>query len=617
MPPAAEQITQELERILASPLFSRADRQSRFLSYIVQKSLAGDEQSLRETVIGLEVYERPASYDPKIDPIVRVEAARLRGRLREYYEADGAEDPVRILMPKGSYVPTFEARVAAPEPLPGVASRPAARRWLIPAVLGALVLVGIGIAIWPRSSVRAKPIDSIAILPFTDLSEKKDLSYLTEGLTEQIQDELVRVRELRVVGSASAKQASANPDLRAAARQLGVDALLQGSIRAEAKKVRVTVHLLDGSTGSAVWSGSFDGERTGLFELEEQIARAVAGKLSIQLAARREGIDARTAPQRAQAYEYYQQARTLLARDSAQPQDEIYRLCQLASITDPLYAPPHACIAGTLIDGGDQLGGQNSKARALQEAKRALELDPGLPDAYSVLIRYYRDTELDWPKAEAVCADSLQRLPNAAEILRACGAVQGILLNHAKELELIRRAVALDPLSPKMHDSLMLALYQAGQFDEALSHADVALRLGSESNFIYRHRALILAAKGDPAGGLKVIEDAQSRLGGVPADWLPVRGYLLGLLKRRAETEHLLSEFIRKGALPNQVGLIYLGMGEQAKALDSFEQTLDRDPSTMTHAVSEYYMRVLDGDPRFEAIKRKLGLVPQVVAQAN
>ena len=118
-------------------------------------------------------------------------------------------------------------------------------------------------------------------------------------------------------------------------------------------------------------------------------------------------------------------------------------------------------------------------------------------------------------------------------------------------------------------------MYQAGQFDEELSHADVALRLGSESNFIYRHRALILAAKGDPAGGLKVIEDAQSRLDSVPADWLPVRGYLLGLLKRRGEAEHLLSGFVRKGALPNQIGLIYLGMGEQAKALDSFEQTLE------------------------------------------
>src|SRR5260370_36383854 len=96
----AAQVTQELEGILSSPLFSRADRQSRFLRYIVQKRLAGDDESLRETVIGLEVYERPATYDPKTDPIVRVEAARLRGRLREYYETARPDNPVRSQLPQ-------------------------------------------------------------------------------------------------------------------------------------------------------------------------------------------------------------------------------------------------------------------------------------------------------------------------------------------------------------------------------------------------------------------------------------------------------------------------------------------------------------------------------------
>jgi adenylate cyclase len=107
-----------------------------------------------------------------------------------------------------------------------------------------------------------------------------------------------------VAGSTSAKQASANPDLRAAARQIGVDALLQGSVRADDKKIRVTVRLVDGNTGAAIWSRSFDGERAGLFDLVEKIARAIAAKLAIQLAIRRGGVDVRTAPRRAQAYEY-------------------------------------------------------------------------------------------------------------------------------------------------------------------------------------------------------------------------------------------------------------------------------------------------------------------------
>jgi TolB-like protein len=275
--PPADEVTQALERILASPLFSRADRQSRFLRYVVQKRLAGDDASLRETVIGLEVYERPATYDPKTDPIVRVEAARLRGRLREYYETASSNDPVRIQLPKGSYVPSFEWRVApeaVPQPPPdasaGISTKSGRRPWLVLAPIG-LLLAAAGFGLWyrPTPSVNAKPIESIAVMPFADLSEKKDLGYLSDGLTEQIQEELTRIRDLRVVGSATTKQASANPDLRSAARQMGADALLAGSVRAEERKLRVTVRLYDGGTGAAIWSGSFDGERTDLLGLEE------------------------------------------------------------------------------------------------------------------------------------------------------------------------------------------------------------------------------------------------------------------------------------------------------------------------------------------------------------
>lgn len=610
MSPPNELVTESLERVLRSSLFKKADRQSRFLRHVVRKHLEGDDDSLREISIGFEVYERPDSYDPKLDPIVRVEASRLRSRLREYYETAGTEDPVRIDIPKGAYVPTFELRVAAPQSLPVETgpSRRQRRKWVVAAAgFPLLALAGIAIVFWPRTPERAKPIESIAILPFADLSEKKNLSHLTEGLTEEIYGELSRIRDLRVAGTASARQASTNPDLQAAARQIGVDALLRGSVRADGEKVRVTVQLLD-HTGTGIWSGSFDGEQTGLFDLEERIAKAIAAKLAVQLAVRREGVDVRTAPQRAQAYEYYQQGRALADQESSGPLSEIHRLYELAATTDPSYAPPHAGIAQVLVMSGGDVGGSAYKTTALREANKALELDPGLPLAYSALILYYRDAEMNWAKAQAVCDSALGKLPNSAMILSSCAAVQ-IMLNRSKALELTRHAVALDPLSARSHGILMLNLYQVGQFDEALSEADTAIRLGRESNFIYRHRALILAAKGDPAAGLKVIDDAQSRLPGVPADWLPVRGYLLGLLHRRAEVGQLIREFTKMGALPHQLALIYLGLGDREKAIDACERALEANRADLVHAISEYYMRVLDGDARFERIKRQLGIV--------
>lgn len=607
MPPSASALASEiqeaLERILVSPLFARADRQSKFLRYIVERTLAGDDQAVKEMAIGLDVYGRPAGYDPKADPIVRVEAARLRGRLREYYEGPGAEDLVRIQIPKGSYVPTFERKNGA--------SSPPRNSWLKWLAVAALILVVFATALWfsKRQAVRTKPIESIAILPFSDLSEKKDASWAAAGLTEQIEDELTRLRDLRVIGATTAKLAASNPDMRSAAGQMGADALLTGSVRMEDRKVRVAVRLYEGRTGAAIWSGSFDGSRGDMLGLEDQIARAVAGKLAIQLAVLRQGVDPHLVPQRAQAHEYFEQGRAIIARDSAAPLNEAYRLFQLAIAADSSYAAAHAAMSSILTMTGGELAGPDGNAKALSEWNTALQLDPGLPAAHAARILYYRDIELDWKKARAVCAESLQKYPNAAAILVQCGSVEGVLGEHAKEIDLARRATALDPLSSRIHSALMIALYRAGQFDEALSEIETTLRLGPQSYAVYRHKALTLAAKGDLAGGLQVIDDARSRLPGVPEDWMTVRGYILGKMGRRAEAEQLLREFKRSDPGDVNVGVIYLGRGDRDKALQYFERALTTQRVALAHAIPEYYMRVLDDDPRFESIKRELGLL--------
>jgi TolB-like protein len=634
MSPTNEQVEQSLERVLQSAFFKNADRQSRFLRHVVEKHLRGDDSALREIAIGFEVYDRRETYDPKEDPIVRVEASRLRSRLREYYETAVAEETIRIDIPKGSYVPTFAWRQAVLGAETPAVATPIAEVVRVPVAslapvlvptpkagrsiwIGLAGVVAIGLVVWlvvalrPRPAARLVKVDSIAVLPFSDLSEKHDLTHLSEALTEQIQDELTRNRELRVVGNTSAKQAAASSDLREAARRVGVAALIQGSVRQEEDKLRVTVRLLDGRTGSAVWSESFDGDRKKLFDMEEKIARAVADKLALQTGTRPEGTGTSTDPRRVQAYEYYQQARALASRDSAGPLDEIFRLYQLSATTDPTYAPAHAGLAGVLIESQADLGGgADIKKRALEETRKAIALDPGLPLGYATLILYYRDVELDWAQARSTCADSLQRFPNSAQILVACASIEGILLNRAKQLQLMRRAVELDPLSPRMHGGLMFALYQIGQFDEALNEANFAIKNGPSNAFVFRHQALILAAKGDPAGGLKVIDEAKARLGGVPAEWSPVRGYLLGLLHRRAEAEQLVREFSAQGALPHQLGFIYLGMDEKEKALAAYERSMATDRADVAHSIPEYYMRVLDGLPKFEAMKQKLG-IPQ------
>lgn len=106
-------VSEQLERILIDPRFSSSARSSRFLRYVVERRLAGEEDEIKEVVIAFELYERASSYDPKVDSTVRVEASRVRAKLERYYATSGAEDAIRIVIPKGTYVPRFEPSPAS------------------------------------------------------------------------------------------------------------------------------------------------------------------------------------------------------------------------------------------------------------------------------------------------------------------------------------------------------------------------------------------------------------------------------------------------------------------------------------------------------------------------
>ncbi|MBI2685488.1 MAG: hypothetical protein HYX27_04165 [Acidobacteria bacterium] len=149
-PEADERIRRALEAVLATPLFQRAEKQSAFLRYVIEKHLAGESASIKEYEIGTKVYHRSDSYDPREDPIVRVEASRLRARLREYYDTTGKNDPVRIELPKGTYIPTFDGVLASKTtqndailpPFAPVLAQPDRRVWYL--LAGVVVVAGIG-----------------------------------------------------------------------------------------------------------------------------------------------------------------------------------------------------------------------------------------------------------------------------------------------------------------------------------------------------------------------------------------------------------------------------------------------------------------------------------------
>src|ERR1017187_8275994 len=243
--PPPEAVRAQLAKILASRAFAGAERPGRFLRFIVEQALVGNQ--LKETLLGVEVFGRNPAYDPRLDGVVRVEAVKLRSRLKDYYETEGAADPVRIDLPKGGYLPCFEALPC--RPVETLAPPPRRVWWMdsrVIAPLLALVVLIAGYLLARRSHPRPAAPDSssIAVLPFVNLSSDKENEYFSDGLTDDLIYALTKVRGLRVVPRGSPFQFKGkHPDIRAVGRQLNVATVLEGSVQRSGDRLRITAQL--------------------------------------------------------------------------------------------------------------------------------------------------------------------------------------------------------------------------------------------------------------------------------------------------------------------------------------------------------------------------------------
>ena len=244
---SAEAIREQLARILASPFFDVSERLKDFLTFVVEETLAGRQKSLKAYTIATMVFRRGEDFDAGNDPIVRIEAAKLRKALERYYLLDGGKAQVRIRIPKGAYVPSFEQQLS-PTTIPAT----------------------------------EEEFPHIVVVPFDLLSHDAGQSYLAAGITEEVTTTLSRYKNLRVIASGSArylhKQGLSEHEI---GRKLGGRFLLQGSVQQHGTALKVSVKLIDTVTGTLRWSERFRRqlEIEDIFELQEEIARAVAAKV--------------------------------------------------------------------------------------------------------------------------------------------------------------------------------------------------------------------------------------------------------------------------------------------------------------------------------------------------
>ncbi len=529
-------LRQQLARIFKSASFQQSARRQRFLNYLVTEAMCGRGERLKAYNIALEVFERPASFDPNIDPFIRVEAARLRDKLREYYVSGGQDDPIYIDLPKGGYVPIVEYRQGAPQvPLGGapesadakpldtvqapashVKEQPAPTRpsWTTmgrwPLALSAVVLIALLAAgFWfsrqprgPSSSVAAEDtetalakIPAIAVLPFLNLNDDAKQDYFSDGLTEDILTELASSRELRVLARNTSFQFKGQTaDIQQIGRNLNARYALEGSVRRAGDRLRVTAQLIDTRTGTELWAERYDRELADLFLVQDEIVNAIVGKIAggygvIQQAETKSTM--RKSPAEIQAYDLILRAREVMAWNwTGENFAHARELLNQAIALDPSNARARRELAWFSILGWvfrlDSTPVPPDEITT--QATKAVQLDGA--DARARMVSasaYFFTKQLGLFSQEA--DQALALAPYDAEIIATLACMISSAGDHQRGVELAKRANAINPDAAIgwYHSTVYTAAYLAGDYLHALEVA----RQNKQTDVFYAYIEII------------------------------------------------------------------------------------------------------------------------------
>jgi serine/threonine-protein kinase len=617
----ADAIRQQLQQILTSPLFAQSPRISRFLRFTVQTTLEGRSSELKEYVIGITVFDRKESYDPRLDPIVRVEAVRLREKIKRYYETIGQNDLVRIELPKRSYVPVFrrvdpaevaavvvdEIRTpAAPEPLPK-------RRMWIPAVVAIILVAAAGGIFWAGirsaqsnaaaagNSPTVQDPARILVLPFTDSGSQGDEEYFSAGLTEELINALTRIEGLRIVPTYAFRHNREPQDIRKISRELSAGTVIGGAVHKANSRVRVTVQMSDTSEGHAVWSESFERPANDLLTLHEEISRSVTEALRkrVQIASGAPPAGSRT--KNAEAYTLYLKGRYHWNRRNETSIRRAIGYFEAALRQDPEYALAYSGLADcySLLGhiGNSPPGDVMPKAKAA--ALKALELDDTLPEAYSSLGYVELFYEWNWESAERHFQRAIRLNPRYTP---AYLWYSSLLMSDGRREEAISyrlRAEQIDPLSPTVARFVADSYYRMGDYDKTIRKCQEALELDPNFGSVYIFMGRAYIREGKYAEGVAAFQ-RNAELSGPSYQTTAMIAHGYAAWGKREQALAMLKDLEARARReyigPFYIALIYAG-------LDDRSQTL----SWLRKAFAEHSVWVasLPVDPNFDSIRKE------------
>ncbi len=626
-PEQQEMIRAQLVRIMASSQFRESARMSGFLHFVVERTLVGAEDEVKETSIGIEVYGRGTSFDPQTDSIVRVEASRLRSKLRDYYLEEGKAEEWKIELPKGTYVPRFSRATRDSEAAgPLSTGRPAAEEptgrtrvksqsWWGGIGILAMGMVLLAVAAWMgwRAWQSGTPAQQyrVAVLPFEDLSEARDLEYFCEGLAEEVIDSLSRLEGVSVLARGSSfRFRGPEVDARQVGQQLQVDKLLTGSVRRAGKTIRVSAQLVDTRTGVAMWSSRFDRSEGNQLKIQEDISHEVSEALELTMVPRR---TAAGMPVSAEAHNLFLKGRYYYWKSTPEDEARAMRFFEQAIELSPQFAAAHAGLADTLagLPLHGMRAGEAEVERARSEADRALALDPHLLDGLLAKAHIARYLDYEWGEAERLYKKAVSLQPGASRAHNSYGVLLSLAGRFEEADRELREALKLDPLSMQVQTNLTLNLYRQGRYAEALAQSEKASSIDPGYRNVYSPRAAALAELGRFDEALAALNTLRDRSGGELGDnHLALKGHIQAKKGERAQAQEVLKELDRRAAgryvARAAIADVLLGLGENQRALDMMEEALTQREVLLAGLLVSPHSKGVAGEPRFKEIQKKI-----------
>ncbi len=448
---------------------------------------------------------------------------------------------------------------------------------------------------------------SIAVLPFVDMSEKKDQEYFADGMADEIISLLSRVPDLQVPARTSSfyfkGKSTKVPDI---ARELGVEHILEGSIRRSGNQIRVTAQLVRADNGYHLWSQTYDRDLSDVFKVQDDIANAVVQALQITLMGgpltRQRG-----GTENLEAYQLYLRAMSAEMQNTRASVEAARTYLDQAVKLDPNFGHAWSLMAfSTMLstDNGDLLP-QDGFERARKLAQHALELSPDLAEAHFVLQYVHLEYDWDWAASEAEGrqAFSLDRT-NTFALVSA-----GILartLGHWDDAERqFREAHVRDPLNPFATWNLATTLYGAGRFADAEVLYRKTLEFAPGFLWTRAYLGKTLLAEGKPEAALATVQlenDEEMRLWYVPI--------ILQANGRKDEADEALKTLIRRFAETDAyyVATIYASRGDKDAAFQWLDRAYKQRDSGLLEILGEPLFRNITSDPRYKALLRKMNL---------